>query len=93
MLPGGFGTLDELFEVMTLMQTGKCRRRPILLFGREFWSQLVNFDVLVDTGMISPQDVELFRFVESAEEAWEIICASYTLDPRPTGAGEPDDTP
>ena len=91
--PGGFGTLDELFEVMTLMQTGKCRRRPILLFGREFWSQLVNFDVLVDTGMISPQDVELFRFVETAEEAWEIICASYTLDPRPTGAGEPDDTP
>eukprot|EP01034_Spumella_vulgaris_P002087 gene2087-2715_t len=52
--PGGFGTMDELFEAMTLIQTGKCRSRPILMFGREFWTKLINFDVLVETGMISP---------------------------------------
>ena len=56
--PGGFGTLDELFETMTLVQTGKCRTRPILLFGRDFWTRLINFDLLIDTGMISPGDVE-----------------------------------
>jgi molybdopterin/thiamine biosynthesis adenylyltransferase/predicted Rossmann-fold nucleotide-binding protein len=54
-------------------QTGKCRRRPILLFGREFWSRLINFDHLVETGMISPADVDLFRFVETAEEAWAVL--------------------
>jgi uncharacterized protein (TIGR00730 family) len=75
--PGGFGTLDELFEVLTLIQTGKCRRRPVLMFGREFWSRLLNFDVLVETGMISPGDVELFRFVETAEEAWALLDAEY----------------
>ena len=75
--PGGFGTLDELFEVMTLQQTGKIRRRPILLFGREFWSRLVNFDHLVDTGMISPEDRQLFHFVETAEEAWDVLEAEY----------------
>jgi hypothetical protein len=78
--PGGFGTLDELFEVMTLIQTGKCRRRPILLFGREFWSRLINFEHLVETGMISPGDVELFRFVETAEEAWAQLEAEYGFD-------------
>ena len=52
--PGGFGTLDELFEVLTLVQTGKSRMRPILLFGREFWTRLINFELLVETGMISP---------------------------------------
>ncbi len=55
--PGGFGTLDELFETMTLIQTGKCRKRPILLFGREFWTRLIDFDWLIETGMISPNDV------------------------------------
>jgi uncharacterized protein (TIGR00730 family) len=75
--PGGFGTLDELFEVMTLVQTGKSRRRPILLFGREFWTRLVNFELLVETGMISPHDVNLFRFVETAEEAWALLEAEY----------------
>jgi uncharacterized protein (TIGR00730 family) len=75
--PGGFGTLDELFETMTLVQTGKCRHRPILLFGRAFWEKLINFEHLVDCGMISPGDVELFRFVETAEEAWEVLDATY----------------
>jgi hypothetical protein len=78
--PGGFGTLDELFETMTLIQTGKCRRRPILLFGREFWTSLINFDLLIETGMISPEDMNLFHFVESAEEAWSHLEAEYGFD-------------
>jgi uncharacterized protein (TIGR00730 family) len=86
--PGGFGTLDELFEVLTLVQTGKSRKRPILLFGREFWARLINFDVLVDTGMISPEDVSLFRFVESAEEAWSILEAEYGFDLPDTQTGD-----
>jgi uncharacterized protein (TIGR00730 family) len=86
--PGGFGTLDELFETMTLIQTGKCRRRPILLFGRAFWTRLINFDLLVETGMISPQDLNLFRFVETAEEAWSILEAEYGFDLPPTETGE-----
>ena len=86
--PGGFGTLDELFETMTLVQTGKCRKRPILLFGREFWSRLINFDVLIETGMISPEDVHLFRYVETAEEAWAVLEAEYGFDVPPTQTGE-----
>ncbi len=77
--PGGYGTLDELFESLTLIQTGKCRHRPILMFGRAFWEKLINFDHLVDTGMISPGDEKLFRFVESAEEAWAILEHEYDL--------------
>jgi uncharacterized protein (TIGR00730 family) len=78
--PGGFGTLDELFEVMTLIQTGKCRPRPVLLFGRDFWTRLINFELLVETGMISPQDLNLFRFVETAEEAWQVLDSEYAFD-------------
>jgi hypothetical protein len=85
--PGGFGTLDELFETITLVQTGKSRKRPILLFGREFWERLVNFDFLVETGMIAAADLRLFRFVESAEEAWEILAAHYGFDDRATDIG------
>jgi uncharacterized protein (TIGR00730 family) len=81
--PGGFGTLDELFEIMTLIQTGKCRQRPILLFGREFWSRLIDFELLVDTGMISPRDVDLFRFVETAEEAWNHLEEQYGFGKPP----------
>lgn len=77
--PGGFGTLDELFEALTLMQTGKCRQRPVLLFGKDFWTKLINFDHLVDTGMISPGDVDLFRFVETADEAWATLQEVYGL--------------
>ncbi|HEV8691002.1 MAG TPA: LOG family protein [Ideonella sp.] len=77
--PGGFGTLDELFEVLTLIQTGKCRKRPILLFGRDFWSRLINLELLLDTGMISPGDESLFRFVETADEAWEVLAQDYGL--------------
>ena len=78
--PGGFGTLDEMFEVLTLMQTGKCRKRPILLFGRDFWSKLINFDWLVETGMISALDLDLFKFVETADEAWAYFEAEYGFD-------------
>ena len=85
--PGGFGTLDELFEALTLIQTGKCRRRPILLFGREFWSKLINFELLIDTGMISPGDVNLFRYVETAEEAWELLQGEYGFDAPPSQTG------
>ncbi|MGE5866331.1 MAG: LOG family protein [Rhizobacter sp.] len=80
--PGGFGTLDELFEALTLIQTGKCRRRPILLFGREFWTRLISFDLLVETGMISPMDVKLFHFVETAQEAWDLLQAHYGFELR-----------
>jgi uncharacterized protein (TIGR00730 family) len=77
--PGGFGTLDELFETLTLVQTGKSRKRPILLFGRTFWERLIDFKFLVETGMISPGDEKLIRFVETAEEAWAVLENEYEL--------------
>jgi uncharacterized protein (TIGR00730 family) len=86
--PGGFGTLDEMFEVLTLIQTGKCRRRPVMLFGREFWTKLINFDLLVETGMISALDLQLFRFVETAEEAWAVLEAEYGFDLADTELGD-----
>ena len=86
--PGGFGTLDELFEVLTLVQTGKSRMRPILLFGRDFWTRLINFDLLIETGMIAPEDVHLFHFVETAEEAWALLAAEYGYDLPDTTTGE-----
>lgn len=81
--PGGFGTLDELFETMTLIQTGKCRRRPILMFGREFWTRLIDFELLIETGMISAGDEQLFHFVETAEEAWALLESAYDLHAMP----------
>jgi len=78
--PGGFGTLDELFEVLTLVQTGKSRMRPILLFGREFWTRLIDFDLLIETAMIAPEDIHLFHFVETAEEAWALLVSEYGYD-------------
>jgi uncharacterized protein (TIGR00730 family) len=71
--PGGFGTLDELFETLTLIQTKKIKPLPVLLFGREFWQKLINFDYLVDEGVISPEDLNIFRYVETAEEAAKIV--------------------
>jgi uncharacterized protein (TIGR00730 family) len=86
--PGGFGTLDELFETLTLTQTGKSRRRPILLFGRDFWSRLIDFELLIETGMIGAADVRLFHFVESAEEAWAVLAAEYGFDLPETQTGD-----
>ena len=77
--PGGFGTLDELFEVMTLVQTRKSRPVPILLFGTEFWKRLINMDVLIDEGTISADDLKLFHYVDTPQEAWQAICAFYQL--------------
>jgi len=77
--PGGFGTLDELFETLTLVQTGKTRRLPILLYGSSFWRKLVNFDYLLETGCISADDLNLFQFVDSAEEAWQRISDFFAL--------------
>ena len=71
--PGGFGTLDELFESLTLIQTDRMSRLPFLLFGPEFWRRIINWDALADAGTISPEDLDLFRFVETAAEAVEII--------------------
>ena len=71
--PGGYGTLDELFEALTLVQTKKMPPLPIILFGREFWTQVLDVDFMVDEGVIEPEDALLFRYVEDAAEAWEII--------------------
>jgi uncharacterized protein (TIGR00730 family) len=73
--PGGFGTFDELFELLTLVQTHKMEPVPILLFGRDFWSRVVSFETLVEEGVISPGDLDLFHLVETADEAWAIACA------------------
>ena len=67
--PGGFGTLDEMFETLTLIQTGRMKRIPFLLFGRAFWDRIINWDALAEAGTISPDDLALFRYVETAEEA------------------------
>ena len=77
--PGGFGTFDEFFELLTLVQTGKIKKMPILLFGREFWNRVVNFEELMLEGVISPRDLELFQFVETADEAWNAICDFYEV--------------
>ena len=71
--PGGYGTLDELFETLTLVQTQKVNAIPILLFGRGFWERVINFNALVEEGTVSPKDLDLFQFVETAEDAWDII--------------------
>ncbi|MET0251143.1 MAG: LOG family protein [Novosphingobium sp.] len=78
--PGGFGTLDEMFELLTLIQTGKMKPIPILLFGPEYWSRIVNFDQLAAEGVINPEDVALLTPVETAQEAWEHIKAFYKLE-------------
>jgi uncharacterized protein (TIGR00730 family) len=68
--PGGFGTLDELFELLTLQQTRKAPTAPIVLFGESYWRKVISFDTLTEEGMIAPQDLQLFEFAESAEEGW-----------------------
>ncbi|MDR2857743.1 MAG: LOG family protein [Novosphingobium sp.] len=78
--PGGFGTLDELFELLTLIQTGKMKPIPVLLFGSDFWDRVVNFDAMAEEGVINPNDTDLFHRVETADEAWARIVAFYDLD-------------
>lgn len=75
--PGGFGTFDELFEALTLRQTGKMQHLPIVLFGESFWKKAVNFQYLVDVGLICAKDLKLFHFAETAEEGWRAIEEYY----------------
>jgi len=77
--PGGYGTLDELFEVLTLVQTGKVKPVPIVLFGTAFWQRLLNWDALVEEGTISPEDLQLFCQTDDPNEAWERIRAFYNF--------------
>lgn len=78
--PGGFGTFDEFFELLTLIQTGKMKPIPILLFGREFWNRVMNFEALAEEGVINPADLNLFHWVETADEAWGKIVEFYGLE-------------
>lgn len=78
--PGGFGTFDEFFELLTLIQTGKVRPLPVLLFGRKFWERVVNFEALVEEGVISPHDLDIFHWCEDAVEAWDFVCRFYEDD-------------
>jgi uncharacterized protein (TIGR00730 family) len=71
--PGGFGTLDELFETLTLLQTGKTESVIVVLVGRDFWERLINWQLLVDCGLIAQQDLQLFHYAETAQEAWDLI--------------------
>lgn len=71
--PGGYGTLDELFETLTLIQTNRMKRMPILLFGEAFWRRIVNWEALVEIGTVSAKDIELFNFVETAEQGYKIL--------------------
>ncbi len=77
--PGGFGTLDELFEVITLVQTKKAKPVPIVLFGTDYWKKLLNFDVLIEEGAISPEDVNLVQYCDDPVQAWDFIRNFYSL--------------
>jgi len=77
--PGGFGTFDELFELLTLVQTGKMKPIPILLFGKDFWTRVVDFEAIAEEGTISPRDLDLMTWCESAEDAWDHIADFYEL--------------
>ena len=74
--PGGFGTLDELFELLTLCQTGMKTRIPIILFGRKYWKKIINFEYLADLGLIEDKHLNLFQYADTASEAWKIIKSS-----------------
>jgi uncharacterized protein (TIGR00730 family) len=77
--PGGFGTLDEFFETLTLIQTGRMEKVPLLLFGRDFWTKVINLEALAEAGTISPDDPNLFTVVDTADEGWDIVRRFYDL--------------
>ena len=85
-VPGGYGTLDELFETLTLVQTGKMKRVPIVLVGRAYWEKLINWQFLVDEGGIAPEDLDLISWAEGGAEAWNAIVDFYTRHPAPPGS-------
>ena len=80
--PGGYGTLDELFEALTLIQTKKVRRIPVILFGQLYWEKIINFDALVDEGVITACDRELIQYAETAEQAWQLILKGQGIDTK-----------
>jgi uncharacterized protein (TIGR00730 family) len=84
--PGGFGTLDELFEILTLVQTRKAPTIPIVLFGSAYWRKIVNFEALIEEGMIRSEDLALFAFADSAEDAWKAL-VERGLKTRVSGRG------
>ena len=79
--PGGFGTLDELFETLTLLQTGKTDKVIVILVGRDFWERLINWQLLVEYGLISQTDLDLFHYTETAQEAWDLIARHNGVPP------------
>ena len=81
--PGGFGTFDEMFELLTLIQTGKMKPIPVLLFGKEFWTRVIDFAALAHEGVVSPADLELITWCETAEEAWGHIADFYGIARKP----------
>jgi predicted Rossmann-fold nucleotide-binding protein len=90
--PGGFGTLDELFELLTLMQTHKMPQIPVVLVDQSYWDRVVNFKTLVEQEMISPADLDLFSYASEAESAWEeLVRRGLRFGPRPPGYPSIDD--
>jgi hypothetical protein len=88
--PGGFGTLDEMFEILTLAQTQKLAKKiTVVIYGSEYWKKVFNLDVLVDTGAISPKDIDLFQFADTPEQAFELLrrglTQNYLLDEAQSG--------
>src|SRR5262249_39723065 len=84
--PGGFGTVDELFEMLTLVQTSKMRRVPIVLVGRTYWSSAINFGQLVQAGTVDPADLDMFSYANDGEDAWqELVRRGLQSGPRPPG--------
>jgi predicted Rossmann-fold nucleotide-binding protein len=91
--PGGYGTFDEMFELLTLIQTGKVRPLPILLFGKDYWNRVVNFEAMVEEGVIAPHDLDLIHWSEDAGEAWEFVTNYYAEHPAglpPQQSGPPE---
>src|SRR6266496_3212497 len=90
--PGGFGTLDELFEILTLAQTRKLAKRIlVVIYGRQYWEKLINFQTMIDAGAISPEDLSLFKIVDTPEEGYEFLregLTKYHLEERPRRVGE-----
>ena len=77
--PGGFGTLDELFETLTLIQTKKAVQVPVILYDKAFWQKLINFDMLVEEGLIAAEDITLIQYADTPEQAWQLIADFYQL--------------
>jgi uncharacterized protein (TIGR00730 family) len=91
--PGGFGTLDELFEILTLRQTGKSAGVPVVLFDEAYWRSVINFEGFVEAGMVDPKDLELFRFADSAEEVWTALLGCGLRAGEASPSSPPDLSP